>query len=110
MLEISKYQADIDTLCKSHNVNELYIFGSSLSRNFSNSSDIDLLVEFQKLSPVEYAINYFDLKFSLQKIFGRNIDLLEKKTLKNPYLINEIDNTKRRLYAAWDQNLFIRHP
>ena len=47
----AKYQADIATLWQQHNIRELYIFCSSLSRNFSNECDIDLLVDLQKLTP-----------------------------------------------------------
>jgi len=100
VLEISKYQPEIATLCKSLNVKELFLFGSSLSSEFSINSDIDLLVDFQKLTPLEYTDRYFNLKFSLEKIFGRRIDLLEKKSLQNPYLKAEIDSKKRLLYAA----------
>jgi len=81
-------------------VKELYLFGSSLTNGFTNESDIDLLVDFKRLSPIEYADNYFSLKFSLEKILGRGIDLLEQKSLTNPFLKSEIDSKKQLLYAA----------
>ena len=102
MLDISKYKPEIATLCSSLNVKELYLFGSSLSTNYSSDSDVDLLVDFKSLSPTEYAKSYFDLKFSLEKILGRDIDLLEQKSLRNPYLKSEIDSKKQLLYAAWN--------
>ena len=36
----------ISMLCKHHHVERLYLFGSALSSNFSENSDIDLLVQF----------------------------------------------------------------
>ena len=100
MLDISKYKAEIVTLCSSLNVKELYLFGSSLSVRYSPESYVDLLVNFKKLPPLEYTKSYFALKFSLEKLLGKEIDLLEQKSLSNPYLKSEIDSKKQLLYAA----------
>ncbi len=70
---------------------ELFIFGSALNDSFTLSSDIDLLVDFHKMPPREYTSSYFKLKFSFEEIFGRSVDLLEKKELRNPYFIQDID-------------------
>ena len=49
--------------------------------------------------PIEYTDNYFDLKFELEKIFNRKIDLLESKAIKNPFLKERIDKTKVLVYG-----------
>jgi predicted nucleotidyltransferase len=100
MLDISRYKTEIMTLCSSLNVKELYLFGSALSVKYSADSDIDLLVNFKNLSPSDYTKNYFALKFSLEELLGKEIDLLEQKSLSNPYLKSEIDSKKQLLYAA----------
>ena len=69
----------IDTLCKNHKVKSLYAFGSVLTPKFNENSDIDLIVDFKQQDILEYASNYFNLKFALQAIFNREIDLLEEK-------------------------------
>lgn len=62
-------------------------------------SDVDLLVEFAINDPIEYSDNYFDLKFELERILNRSIDLLENKAIKNPFLRENIDKSKVLLYG-----------
>ena len=100
MTTISPYISQINQLCRQNGVKELYAFGSILTKEFKSESDVDLLVDFLQLSPSEYAKNYYSLKFSLEKLFGRNVDLLEVRSLKNPFLSHEINKTKHLLYAA----------
>jgi predicted nucleotidyltransferase len=47
----------------------------------------------------EYADNYYDLKFSLERILNRKIDLLEETALKNPYFLQSIQNNKQIIYG-----------
>lgn len=86
-------------LCRKHKVNKLFAFGSVLTEEFGQSSDIDLLVDFKDVELEKYADNYFDFKFSLQDFFKRNIDLLEDKAINNPYLRKSIDSTKKLIYG-----------
>lgn len=39
-------------------------------------------------------------KFSLEDIFKRDIDLLEDKAIKNPYLRKTIDSSKQLNYGS----------
>ena len=66
---IENYIKDITELCKTHKVKSLYAFGSVLTDKFNNESDIDLIVDFKQLDVLDYGDNYYDLKFSLQKMF-----------------------------------------
>lgn len=96
---IEMYKDRIYELCKAHRVKSLYSFGSVNTTRFSNDSDVDLIVDFEINDPFEYADNYFDLKFELENIFKRPIDLLENKALKNPYLRENIDKSKILIYG-----------
>ena len=89
----------IKILCAKHKVSKLFIFGSVLKDTFSNESDIDLVVDFEKLDLSEYADNYFDLKDQLESIFKRPVDLLEEKGIRNPFLRKQIDQEKRLIYG-----------
>jgi predicted nucleotidyltransferase len=40
-----------------------------------------------------------NFKENLKKLLGRDIDLLEEQTLKNPILINSINKTKELIYG-----------
>lgn len=96
---INKNIEQIRDLCDRHKVAKLFVFGSVLSDKFRKSSDIDLIVDFQDIDLYEYADNYFDFKFALEKILKRNIDLLEEKAISNPYLRKSIDSSKQLVYG-----------
>ena len=94
-----KYTSDIIRLCETHKVKSLYAFGSVLTDTFNKDSDIDLIVDFSNIEVDAYADNYFDLKFSLQDIFNRPIDLLEEKAIKNPYFRQSINQQRQLVYG-----------
>lgn len=76
----------IIALCKKHKVNKLFVFGSILTNRFNDDSDVDLVADFKKAEVEDYFDNYFDFKYSLEDLLGREVDLLEEQTIKNPYL------------------------
>lgn len=96
---IENYKNQIQKLCEDHKVRTLYAFGSVNTKKFTHDSDVDLVVDFKIDDPIEYADNYFDLKFELEKILNRQIDLLESKAIKNPFLRENIDRTKVLIYG-----------
>lgn len=95
---IQNHTSDISKLCKIHKVKTLYAFGSVLTEKFNNESDIDLIVDFYPQDVLDYADNYFDLKFSLEDIFKRPIDLLEDKAIKNPYFRLSVNQQRKLVY------------
>ncbi|MFM7357268.1 MAG: nucleotidyltransferase family protein [Sediminibacterium sp.] len=97
---ISQHQVKLRELCNRYKVKSLYAFGSVLSNNFNSDSDIDLIVHFEDIPVQDYADNYYDLKYSLQNIFNRPIDLLEEQAIKNPYFKQVINQTKKLVYGC----------
>jgi hypothetical protein len=97
---LDSYIEEINMLCDNHKEKQLFAFGSVLNSEFTKDSDVDLVVDFNTSDPIEYAENYFALKFALQELLNRQIDLLEQKALKNKYLLESINNTKKVLYEA----------
>lgn len=77
----------------------MYAFGSFLTAEFNSNSDIDMIVDFEEIDMKDYVDNYFDLKFSLQEIFKRSVDLLEEQAIKNPYFKQELNLTKELVYG-----------
>ncbi|MEJ7693907.1 nucleotidyltransferase domain-containing protein [Daejeonella sp.] len=82
-----------------HKVKTLYAFGSVLTDRFNSKSDIDLIVDFHYVDVLDYADNYFDLKFALQDILKRSIDLLEENAIKNPFFRMAIMNHRQLIYG-----------
>jgi predicted nucleotidyltransferase len=100
MFPIDKYESDIKTFCSKYKVRSFYVFGSALTSDFNEQSDLDFIVDFEPLDIDHYADNYFNLKFALEGIFKRKIDLLEEKTIKNPYFKKSIENQRQLLYGV----------
>ena len=89
----------IKDLCSRYNVAYLFAFGSVLTDKFRPDSDIDFIVDFSDVKLLEYADNYFDLKYSLENLLKRNVDLLEDKSIRNPFLRKSIDASKKLIYG-----------
>ena len=71
-------------LCVNHKVGQLYLFGSALTSQFNETSDIDLLVQFSQVDLLEYFDNYMDFKEKLEALFNRPVDLVEDQAIRNP--------------------------
>lgn len=65
-------------LYRDYAVKEIGVFGSFSDDSYTDDSDIDLLVEFEK--PIGW--KFFSLEIYLEKIFGRKIDLVTRNALK----------------------------
>jgi uncharacterized protein len=89
----------IQDVCLKYKVARLFVFGSALSGTLRKNSDIDFVVAFKDIDIYEYADNYFELKYSLENIFKRNVDLLEDNAIENPYFRQSLDATKRLIYG-----------
>ena len=96
---LDKYRNDIEKLCSTHSVKFLYVFGSSITDRFSDTSDIDLLVRFSPIDLKNYFSNFLDFKSQLESVFHRKVDLVEEQTVKNPILKNSIERTKMLIYG-----------
>jgi uncharacterized protein len=88
-------------LCIKHRVERLDLFGSATRDDFDpETSDLDFLVAFEPMPPVEHAGSFFGLLADLERLFGRRIDLLEREPIENPYLWKSIEQSRQVLYEA----------
>lgn len=85
--------------CKSNGIVSLYLFGSYARNEATTSSDMDLLVEFNKKLQLSY-LDVLKMKQELEIITGTHIDLLEPQALKNPLRRQRIMNERVLLYAS----------
>ena len=89
---------ELKRLCNDYRVKSMHVFGSVCTDEFTDNSDIDILISFDNISIEQYTDNYFELHYELQNLFGRKIDLLTDKSLSNPYFINGIEQTKPNIW------------
>lgn len=85
--------------CRRRKINELALFGSVLRDDFHTESDIDVLVSFAP----ETHYSLFDLaamQDELKTIFARQVDLIEKAALRNPFRRQHILNNMKVIYAT----------
>lgn len=73
---------------KIYRVKEIGVFGSFVRNAETDSSDVDILVQFE--ADFETFDNYMDLKFHLEEIFGRKVDLIMKDAPINPRIKSRI--------------------
>ena len=89
----------LNTTCKSHLVEKMYMFGSAASGTLKKNSDVDILVKFAEMDLYNYFDNLLSLKEKLENIFKRPVDLLEEQAVRNPFLKRSIDKNKILIYG-----------
>lgn len=88
-------------LCQKYRVRRLDVFGSAARDDFNEeSSDIDLLVEFDDMPFPDRGDAYLGLLTDTEALLGRHVDLVEVGALRNPYLRQGIESSRQLLYAA----------
>ncbi len=97
---ILPYLPKILELFKKHKITSAYVFGSVLTDKFNENSDVDFLVNIQEdLDPVEAGEHLWDLTYELEDLLKRPVDLLTERSLKNPYFIKQVNDTKFAIYG-----------
>lgn len=98
----------IIVICEQFEVARMYAFGSVVDIHFNDKSDIDILLVFKEnLSIKEYTSYFFEVKYQLENLLNRSIDLVTQRSLTNPYLIQNIDDNKQLIYEFKDKEVII---
>jgi predicted nucleotidyltransferase len=97
--KISIDHKKIASFCQKWKIVEFAVFGSVLRDDFRPDSDVDVLVTFGPGGGITFD-NRVDMLDELKAIFGREVDLVEKKAISNPFRRHSILTTREILYAA----------
>ncbi len=89
----------IREFCQRWQVKELAIFGSALGSDFRPDSDVDVLVVFQPDARRDL-FDHMKVEEELKEIFGRDVDLVEKKAIRNPFRRHHILSNYEVIYAC----------
>lgn len=98
MIAIETYQQRIASICQKHRVKSLSIFGSALTEYFSESSDVDFLIELD--GAADGMKRYMNVKFELEELLSRHVDLVMPKAIRNSRIKEYIFSNIRTVYAA----------
>lgn len=89
----------IADFCRRWKINEFALFGSVLREDFGPDSDVDVLVSFAPEGKITFD-NRVQMVEELERLFGRKVDLVVKKNLRNPFRRHAILSSREILYAA----------
>ena len=99
--EIAERTDELERLCVRYGVRRLGLFGSAATdANLGEDSDLDFLVEFEPAVLATYADAYFGLLESLERLFGRPVDLVIGPAIRNPYFLQSVEETRTPIYGA----------
>lgn len=91
-------------LCEKYKVSKLYVFGSILTDRFNEDSDVDFSVYFNAKeindNKLDWAEIFFGFIEELETLLGRKVDLIDERYIRNKYFRQQLDDTKRLIYAS----------
>lgn len=94
---IESRRTELERICRHWGVRRLELFGSAAREDFRSTSDLDFLVEFTASPSLD---GYLGLRENLRSLFGREVDLVMPKAVRNPYIRAAIERDRQLLYAA----------
>lgn len=89
----------IAEFCRKWRIEELSLFGSVLTDEFRPDSDVDVLVVFEK----DAGWDLWDVMHAeeeLKQMLGREVDLVQKRAVKNPFRRHHILKNREVVYAT----------
>lgn len=104
--------AQLVGLCQKHSLRYLYAVGSVLRpEKFRPDSDVDFLFALDETNILDeqYNPNLWAFWHALEALFDRKVDLIHGPSLKNPYFIEELNETKRLIYDQKSQKVPMGH-
>lgn len=81
--EILKLLSDNNNQLRSYGVMKVGLFGSFISDNQNEDSDVDLLVEFDPKRKIFK--NFMNISKFTEELFGRNVEIVTPQSL-SPYI------------------------
>lgn len=94
---------DIAALCERYGVSHLELFGSAAGPDFDpECSDYDFLVELDDRSSGSRGHRWLGLADALEALLGRPVDLVNPRTIRNPYFLRAINSTRVPIYDRQD--------
>jgi hypothetical protein len=96
---VAPHRAALVQLCQRYAVGRLALFGSALRADYDpRRSDLDFVVDFDRSPQLSPAIQYFEFKAALERLFEKPVDLVELRALPETRLKRLIQRTEVSVY------------
>ena len=101
LARLAMQQSALNALCRANGVQRLGVFGSAVRADFDPAtSDLDVIVRLDAPTCAAYFERYFALKEGLERMAGRDADVVTDSSITNPYLRRRIAAEEVTLFAA----------
>ncbi len=98
MTDLAPFKSDIEKICQDLSIRKFDIIGSATRDDFSDESDIDVLVTFE--GDENLFDRYFSLKERLEDVFKRKVDVIEERAMRNPFFSQAVNSDRMNVYEA----------
>lgn len=96
-LPIKLKKSEIESFCKKHHIAYLALFGSVLTSHFTEKSDVDVLVKFEK-KHIPHFFGLIQMESELSTIIGYSVDLRTPNDLSR-YFRDDVLAKAKMLYG-----------
>jgi uncharacterized protein len=104
MIGLIEEQRDaIRALCQMYGVRRLDLFGSAATGAFdATTSDLDFVATFADTRSPGYADRYLSFAEALETLFGRPVDVITERSIRNPYFRQAVEASRLPIYDERD--------
>ena len=98
MIDLAPFKSDIEIICTDLSLRRLDLIGSAARDDFSETSDIDVLITFE--GDEDLFERYFSLKERLEAVFKRKVDVIEERAIRNPFFRRSVNRDRVKVYGS----------
>jgi hypothetical protein len=100
---IEQHQEAIRALCETYGVRRLDLFGSAATGAFdAATSDLDFVATFADTRSPGYADRYLGFAEALETLFGRSVDVITERSIRNPNFRQAVEVSRQPIYDERD--------
>jgi uncharacterized protein len=100
---IEQHRDEIRALCQQYGVRRLDLFGSAATGAFDPAtSDLDFVATFANTRSPSYADRYLGFAEALQALFGRSVNIITERSIRNPYFRQAVEASRQPIYDERD--------
>jgi uncharacterized protein len=96
---VTRHLDEIAALCRKFGVRRLDLFGSAAAGAFDPAtSDLDFVATFADTAAPNYAERYLNFAEALEALFGRPVDVVIDRSIRNPHFRRAVEATRQPVY------------